>query len=173
MRSYPIIPCHAVPGPWCIPPPVGFGNDRRPPPRENGTILCEPTFQALPGLLKKNQQCLGQLSPKWADLRAIARRDVLEILGLDPGDLLKPWVMCGHQPEVCHPGVWAKYFVSKGLAESSGAVAFNLVADGDICRQMRLPFPLLSHDNRLSRGTLSVGQGPPGTSWEGASLGKN
>ena len=142
------------------------------PPWENGTILCEPIFQALPGLLKKNQQCLRQLSPKWADLRAIARRDVLEILGLDPGDLSKPWVMCGHQPEVCHPGVWAKYFVSKGLAESSAAVAFNLVADGDICRQMRLPFPLLSHDNRLSRGTLSVGQGPPGTSWEGASLGK-
>lgn len=137
------------------------------PPRENGTILCEPTFQALPGLVEKNQQCLGQLSPKWADLRVIARRDVLDILGLDPGDLLKPWVMCGHQPEVCHPGVWAKNFVSKGLAESSGAVAVNLVADGDTCRQMGLPFPLLSQNNRLSRGTLSVGQGPPGTSWEG------
>lgn len=137
------------------------------PPRENGTVLCEPAFQALPGLVKKNQSRLSNLSQKWADLRAIARRDVLYLLRLDPQYLSKPWVLCGHQPEVCHPGVWAKYFVTKGLADASEALALNLVADGDVCRQRGLPFPILGHDNRLARGILSVGQGPPGSSWEG------
>ncbi len=136
------------------------------PPDENGKVLCVPSFQALPELVKKNQLNLGLLSQKWVELRAIARLDVVDLLGLDPKDVAKPWIMCGHQPEVCHPGVWAKYFVSKGLSKASGAVAFNLVADADICRQKWLPFPLASQDNRLVRGTMIVGKGPPGTSWE-------
>lgn len=135
-------------------------------PREDGAVLCLPGFRDLPGMVHKNQLALAQLPQPWADLRTKARAEVLGLLGLDPGLLARPWVVSGHQPEICHPGVWAKYFATQGLGNAVGGLAFNLVADGDLCRQMWLPFPETGAEGLLARGAIRVGTGLGGSLWE-------
>ncbi|MBI1321740.1 hypothetical protein GC170_00930 [bacterium] len=41
------------------------------------------------------------------------------------------WFMTGHQPELYHPGVWAKNFAVAAVAQSVGGFGGNLVADTD------------------------------------------
>ncbi len=136
-------------------------------PSEDGAVLCLPGFQELPGLVHKNQLALAGISQPWAEMRAMARAELLTILGLDPGLLASPWVASGHQPELCHPGVWAKYFATRGLADAVGGFAFNLVADADLCRQMWLPFPEIGIKGYLAKAGLKLGFGFGGGPWEG------
>ena len=51
--------------------------------------------------------------------------------------------MTGHQPELYHPGVWAKDFLLQRLADETGAAAIDLVVDSDgfDAVEMRLPVP--------------------------------
>ena len=41
------------------------------------------------------------------------------------------WFMTGHQPELYHPGVWAKNFAVAAVAQAVGGFGGNLVADTD------------------------------------------
>ncbi|MEE2706803.1 MAG: hypothetical protein VX988_07110 [Planctomycetota bacterium] len=52
-----------------------------------------------------------------------------------------PTIISGHQPELFHPGVWAKHFVADRLASTCRGVAINLLIDSDIVRgtTMRVP----------------------------------
>ena len=135
-------------------------------PGEDGSVLCIPGFQDLPGLVRKNQLSLARLPHPWAEMRAEARREVLGLLGFEPGLLERPWVASGHQPEICHPGVWAKYFATKGLCNAVEGFSFNLVADGDLCRQIWIPFPEIGTAKYLSRAAIRVGLGLGGRPWE-------
>jgi hypothetical protein len=90
----------------------------------------------------------------WPDLQAEARREVLAAarayLGQDhdpPADS-SSILMAGHQPDLFHPGVWAKNFALQGLARRHGCVAVNLVVDNDAVKsvglhipQVRIPLP--------------------------------
>jgi len=50
-----------------------------------------------------------------------------------PGvDTAAPIFATGHQPELFHPGVWAKNFAAHALARCSGAPAWNLIVDNDL-----------------------------------------
>ena len=75
-------------------------------------------------------------------LRAMARAqvgrlasDFHERLGLGKPPLLgtnSPLVVTGHQPELFHPGVWAKNFASRQIADQCGGSALNLIVDIDV-----------------------------------------
>jgi hypothetical protein len=49
--------------------------------------------------------------------------------------------MAGHQPELFHPGVWAKNFALSGLAGHYDASPLNLVVDNDTAKSPVLPMP--------------------------------
>ncbi len=135
-------------------------------PKDDGEVLCIPGCQDLPGVLQKNQLALNRLTHPWAEIRSKARAEVLGLLGLEPAFLARPWVASGHQPEMCHPGVWAKYFATKGIGNAVGGFSFNLVADGDLCRQMWIPFPEMGTGQHLSRTGIKVGFGLGAAPWE-------
>ncbi len=51
------------------------------------------------------------------------------------------WFLAGHQPEMFHPGVWAKNFALAKLAQFVGGIAVNLVIDGDTLKAASLRVP--------------------------------
>lgn len=109
-------------------------------PTANGAVLAEPSFDAVPALMRANRERLdsanvviGGLSLR--ELRAEARS---EIPGCG-GD--SPLLLAGHQPELAHPGVWAKNFALNGLARRLGGIPLNLVVDNDTLKSTSLRFP--------------------------------
>jgi hypothetical protein len=52
-------------------------------------------------------------------------------------------LVAGHQPELFHPGVWAKNFALNGLARRHGVTPLNLLVDNDTVKTtaLRLPAP--------------------------------
>jgi hypothetical protein len=52
-----------------------------------------------------------------------------------------PIVMCGHQPELYHPGVWIKNFVTASLALQQNAHAVHLLIDNDNIRHASIRVP--------------------------------
>lgn len=55
-----------------------------------------------------------------------------------PADFRLPLLLAGHQPELFHPGVWAKNFALSGLASATARQAVNLVIDGDTLKAASL-----------------------------------
>jgi len=115
----------------------------------------------------RSQPFLGAKS--FGDLRDLCRREIWSLLGTaaSGATTATPLVVTGHQPEFCHPGVWAKNFLVKGLAQSIGGAAFNLVADADACHQTALGFPKWSgKTSRLRREWVRVGRSLSGAPWQ-------
>jgi hypothetical protein len=92
------------------------------------------------------------LGVSWSEARRQARESAVEAaldyLHENPkADSRKPSVetllVAGHQPELFHPGVWAKNFALCGLARAHGGTALNLVVDNDTVKTtaLRLPTP--------------------------------
>ena len=52
-----------------------------------------------------------------------------------------PLVVCGHQPEVSHAGVWIKNVVCARLAAATGGAALHVLTDNDECSQHALAVP--------------------------------
>jgi hypothetical protein len=117
-------------------------------PSEDGGVLIEPDPARCGELLAHNRslqarhdECeLGgrSLSKLRAEARAAlladARAYTAAYRDVPPpasGDTL---LLAGHQPELFHPGVWAKNFVLSGLAQRFGGTAVNLVIDNDTAR---------------------------------------
>lgn len=102
-----------------------------------------------------------------AEMRSLARRETLELASLfsarlgvpvaAPGDPGAPIVATGHQPELYHPGVWAKDFLLQRLARETGATAFDLVVDTDGFESVGIEAPCLSPHVRRCRVTLAGG----------------
>jgi hypothetical protein len=57
------------------------------------------------------------------------------------GEGLPRVVAAGHQPELFHPGVWAKNFALSRFAAETGTVPINLVIDGDVLDQASIRVP--------------------------------
>jgi hypothetical protein len=73
-------------------------------------------------------------------MRSQARADFLATareFGCDSAEISETvadgmlWFMTGHQPELYHPGVWAKNFAVSAVAQACGGFGGNLVADTD------------------------------------------
>jgi hypothetical protein len=125
-------------------------------PRDNGAVLAEPPLAETGELLRLNRQLLHQpiaelLGRPWPELRRQAReaavmaaRDYLRRAGEaipDHGDT--PLLLAGHQPELYHPGVWAKNFALYGLARRHGLTPLNLIVDNDSVKSTALRLPAL------------------------------
>ena len=125
-------------------------------PTGNGEVLAEPGFDAIPAIIAENQRKLalpdvriGGLS--LPEIRELAQRDVLtaaqEYTESQTGSAPNfptdaPLLLSGHQPELCHPGVWAKHFALNGLAKQIGGISLNLIVDNDTLKSTVLKFPV-------------------------------
>ncbi len=120
-------------------------------PREDRGVLIDPAWQTLPDVIARNVaqregwdfRLAGESIAAFA---AAARAEfVAEALAYTQAyrDATAPANHCrlllaGHQPELFHPGVWAKNFALSGLASATGATAVNLMIDGDTLKAASL-----------------------------------
>lgn len=137
-------------------------------PGSHGELACDPPLADLPRLLAKLAS-KGKTIESWKGrLRSLARLEFSQNLcehfpGLDPE---KPWVGTGHQPELFHPGVWAKNFIAGGMGSALGNPSLNVVIDTDCPKEMgiRLPDLAVTDQPRRSRLCPFTNQGS-GTPW--------
>jgi hypothetical protein len=70
----------------------------------------------------------------------------------DPSFSARPLIVTGHQPELFHPGVWIKNFVTSSIANASAGIGLNLIVDNDIPKSSSLAVPSLDEGRiRLNR----------------------
>lgn len=111
-------------------------------------------------ILKPEAGAWRRASETWTELSAQASR-FREQLGL-PTD--RPIVMSGHQAEIWHPGILAKYLAMMEAAERFGAHAAWLVVDSDAHDPFDVRFPIREErgdSTRLEVATWRVSQTPP------------
>ena len=127
-------------------------------PKEDGAILAYPPLEKVGRLLEENRRLLSALrldilGQTYQSIRLLARRHVLdaarqyltaagEPVPASSGDAI---FLAGHQPDMFHPGVWAKNFALNGLARKHGGAALNLVVDNDAARSPLLHVPAGAH----------------------------
>lgn len=116
-------------------------------PKNSGELLLVPA-SGLVTASRANESSLNGAT-LWgrslAQLRAAARSEVLSLATRYTSTLLAPapqhsalysqslWFVGGHQPELYHPGVWAKSAALHELAAQGPGVALNLTVDNDLC----------------------------------------
>ena len=88
-----------------------------------------------------------------------------------PPNALSPnaaWLMTGHQPELYHPGVWAKNFAVSLVAQKFGLIGVNLVADTDQFKSnhVRVPSGSLQHPVIVDVPFDTVDDGRPCEAWK-------
>lgn len=124
-------------------------------PAEDGAIVAEPSLAEAGEILADNTRRLEAvdcdiLGRPLAELRggaqadAVARAYVYLQQAGEPVAAIPdqgPLILAGHQPELFHPGVWAKNFALAGLARRHQAIPFNLVVDNDIVKPTMLHLP--------------------------------
>jgi hypothetical protein len=135
--------------------PVSVGPPLR-APEADGAVLAMPPLSAVGQLVDTNSRRLQRsgvdvLGRPWDDLRRSARRaavaaarDYLTSLGEPVPEVVdEHLLMAGHQPELFHPGVWAKHFALCGLSRRHQLTALNLVVDNDTVKAtaLRVPHP--------------------------------
>ena len=128
-------------------------------PRGDRTLLAVPPLDELPGLTDDNAagfagsldvqgRPLGELR-RWTRTETLRRAaDYTRSLGAeiaDP-DPAAPLIAGGHQPELFHPGVWAKNFALGRTAQAVGGTALNLVIDSDLLPGTRVRVPAGSRE---------------------------
>jgi hypothetical protein len=109
-------------------------------PTRNGAVLAEPPFDLASEMVERNRAILDHAAIRidgipLNELRKQARRE----LGITSGE---PLVIGGHQPELSHPGVWAKNFALCGLARKLGATSLHLIVDSDTPKSAAIKVPL-------------------------------
>ena len=86
-----------------------------------------------------------------AAAQGFLKRHDLSAAGLTvdaPGFSERPLIVTGHQPELFHPGVWIKNFVTASIAAASGGVGLNLIVDNDIPKSSSITVPAID-DGRI------------------------
>jgi hypothetical protein len=133
-------------------------------PRENGTFLIHPdpaTIVRHVEKLGKQPELPGSTECRILDLglkefRAAARSELITAASQWTSELLgrtidipvtAPLIMTGHQPELFHPGVFAKNIATSQLALRGGGVGLNLVVDNDLMASTRIRVPVGDRDN--------------------------
>ena len=151
-------------------------------PAEDFGVLSRPALADWPSLAQKNYQLLNQKdlaigTKPLAELRLQARADFLRTsaqwLGKPEAEIdlqnsvEKIWIMTGHQPELYHPGVWAKNFAVAAVAQKMGASGLNLVADTDQLKSCEIKVPSGAPENLVVRKLAfdDVADGRPYEAW--------
>ena len=123
-------------------------------PREDRSVFASPPLADLPGLAAANAagfaESIDVQGRPLGGLREWTRAETLrlaadytrslgaEVAGVDPH---APLIAGGHQPELFHPGVWAKNFALGRVAAAVGGTALNLVIDSDLLPGTRVRVP--------------------------------
>jgi hypothetical protein len=109
-------------------------------PKGNGEILADPPFAAVEELARRNRELLdtADVVIDGCRLREFRRATRLELVQDD-----RPVFATGHQPELFHPGVWAKNFSLNGLARRLNAVPLNLIVDNDLLKSPHIVAPTI------------------------------
>ena len=142
------------------------GRRRLRAPREDGELLAIPSLTDMPAAIAKNREQIATWSAKvlgkpLAELRRLAREEVLAAAEHFVGHVSNvpaqswqvenlphvPLIVSGHQPELFHPGVWAKNFVLDHLAKRTGGIGLHLIVDNDAVSSTRLAVPVGSRES--------------------------
>lgn len=133
-------------------------------PGRDGEAVAQPSLDQAGPLLSSNRRSLGSWEHDFQGrsstrLRREAREQLARRsaeyhrrLGLKAGprwDPDAPLVVTGHQPELFHPGVWAKNFAAAWIARQVRGHAINLVVDNDIPHGSQIRVPTL-RDGKLT-----------------------
>lgn len=134
-------------------------------PREEGEVLAIPPLAEMPATIAENRELIAKwdvqvLGRPLTDLRRLAREEALtaaarftnqpdapERNGLARrASLDVPLIVGGHQPELFHPGVWAKNFVLNDLAQATGGIGLHLIVDNDAITSTSIAVPVGSRE---------------------------
>lgn len=128
-------------------------------PRENGTFFIEPAANVIKQQIDHLQEWSESvragagriLNRSLADFRDQARSEVLAAAACWTSELTgcstdvgagAPLIVTGHQPELFHPGVFAKNLATSLLASQTNGVGLNLVVDNDLMASTRIHVPV-------------------------------
>ncbi|MDW8223694.1 MAG: hypothetical protein RMJ82_12180 [Gemmatales bacterium] len=146
-------------------------------PEEHGALLIQPPPQEWPNIVASNAQLFRRLSLRFCDIplkhwRAATQRlarawagQQLARWGLRAIVPDAPCLVTGHQPELFHPGVWAKHFALAEACQSLGLAPVNLIADHDQPKTLSLRVPT-QINHRLSVTWIPFCELRPGLAWE-------
>lgn len=124
-------------------------------PQQDRTGLIAPPWSEAAALVAANQRLLsadgrelqGLPLARWrrwtreAALAAARDYTTHDLGAAAPDAAAGPILAGGHQPELFHPGVWAKNFALAALARRTGGVALNLIVDNDTLSATALRAP--------------------------------
>ncbi|NQV27497.1 MAG: hypothetical protein HQ518_24375 [Rhodopirellula sp.] len=133
-------------------------------PRENDTFLVQPEAAVIVRhieQLRKDSELPGSSQCRILDgalpaFRTSARSEIIAAASRWTSELLgrsvdvavtSPLIMTGHQPELFHPGVFAKNIATSQLATRVGGIGLNLVVDNDLMANTRIRVPIGDRDN--------------------------
>ena len=153
-------------------------------PRENGTFLIHPEPSSIVrhvDQLRDQQEFAGSadcqiLNVGLSEFRAAARSEVLTAASQWTSELLGRTVdvqgaalliMTGHQPELFHPGVFAKNVATSQLASQANGVGLNLVVDNDLLASTQVRIPVGDRENP-GISTIDFDTARPPLPWEEA-----
>ncbi len=74
-----------------------------------------------------------------------------------PTDDDAPLIVTGHQPELLHPGVWAKYFMVQRVCEEVAGDGIDLVVDSDAFESVAMTVPC--DGDRIGRCVIELAAG--------------
>ncbi len=121
-------------------------------PSEDGAILAVPAWSEVGSLIDENRDRQRRTSGRLLDctfdeVRRLARRQLIHSAQDYTQRLCyfreeTPLLMAGHQPELFHPGVWAKNFALAGLARRHHGLAVNFLVDNDVVKRTALSVPM-------------------------------
>jgi hypothetical protein len=123
-------------------------------PAADGGVLAEPPFAEIGAQFEENHRRLATAARPagvpLSEFRAAAAAEVLNAAQEYSGEPFPisgtGLLMAGHQPELFHPGVWAKNFALYNLGRTHGLVPLNLVVDNDTPRASSLKVPVSAND---------------------------
>ena len=123
-------------------------------PSQDGGILLEPSWHDCLLLLSSNSRLVDSYDfelygRSFQSLRESARAEMLKLAKkytshyADPylPSVDRPIVMSGHQPQLIHPGVWAKHFAVHQVAAALNGVAVQVIIDSDLMRSHSVQVP--------------------------------
>ncbi len=106
-------------------------------PENNWEFFCSHDLTDIPLQLKSNQELIDSYSFKiaghsYSEFRKIAEAEILNSITDCKEDLFpRPYIVTGHQPGLCHPGIWIKNFLADKLARENKGTAFDIIIDYD------------------------------------------
>src|SRR6516225_7263904 len=136
-------------------------------PSENGGLLIDPPFDAVPRLIEENRKKLDQDDVRIGGIPLRELRAQFPVTTLRRSVNDTPLILTGHQPELFHPGVWVKNFAAAGLADRIDGRAVHLIVDNDAVHSTALNVPHFDPDPaRVRLGPIPFDQAGPDLPYE-------